>query len=55
MQLNKDSRNIAVPASTYGENALIESAQKKLTTGVITSENEVATCNFIFLLIVLYN
>ena len=41
MQLNKDSRNIAVPASTYGENALIESAQKKLTTGVIASENEV--------------
>jgi len=32
MQLNKDSRNIAVPA---------ESGQKKLTTGLITSENEV--------------
>ena len=36
MQLNKDIRNIGVPASTYGENAIIESAQKKLTT-----ENEV--------------
>jgi hypothetical protein len=45
MQLNKDIRNIAAPASTYGENALIESAQKKLITGLIPSENEVTKLN----------
>lgn len=39
VQLNKDSRNIAATASTYGENALIESQQKKM--GLIASENEV--------------
>ena len=39
VQLNKDSRNIATTASTYGENALIESQQKKM--GLIASENEV--------------
>ena len=44
MQLNKDSRNIGIPASTYGENALIESAQKK--SGLIASENEVIDCPF---------
>ena len=41
MQLNKDSRNVAVPASTYGENGMIENVPKKLTNGVIASENEV--------------
>ena len=46
MQLNKDSRNIGIPASTYGENALIESAQKK--SGLIASENEVIDCPFSF-------
>ena len=41
MQLNKDSRNVAVPASTYGENGMIENVPKKLANGVIASENEV--------------
>ena len=41
MQLNKDSRNVAVTASTYGENGMIENVPKKLTNGVIASENEV--------------
>ena len=41
MQLNKDSRNVAAPASTYGENGMIENVPKKLANGVIASENEV--------------
>ena len=41
VQLNKDSRNVAVPASTYGENGMIENVPKKLTNGIIASENEV--------------
>ena len=41
VQLNKDSRNVAVPASTYGENGMIENVPKKLANGVIASENEV--------------
>ena len=48
VQLNKDSRNIAATASTYGENALIESQQKKM--GLIASENEVCPLNFFKLL-----
>ena len=46
VQLNKDSRNVAVPASTYGENGMIENVPKKLTNGVIASENEVIRFNF---------
>ena len=41
VQLNKDSRNVAVPASTYGENGMIENVPKKLANGGIASENEV--------------
>ena len=45
MQLNKDGRNVGVSASTYGENALIEPAQKKLPNGIGSSENEVELYN----------
>ena len=52
VQLNKDSRNIAVPATTYGENGMIENGPKKLTSGVIASENEVRKFNFGYKLMV---
>merc|ERR1719270_3210738 len=40
VQLNRDRRNVAVAPSNYGENGLIENVPKKLTNGVIASENE---------------
>ena len=46
VQLNKDIRNVAGTASTYGENGMIENAPKKLINGVIASENEVTSSCF---------
>ena len=49
VQLNKDIRNVAGTASTYGENGMIENGPKKLTSGVIASENEVKLSSYICL------